>query len=57
MRWRQSMFLHTWCLQGPCKPSSCTTFMFNSHWGRAATDKKESRVYARRVASVVSNSL
>jgi len=31
------MSLHTWHRQGPCKPSSCTTFMLNSHWGRAAT--------------------
>jgi len=29
----------------------------NSHWGRAATLEKRSRVYACRVASVVSNSL
>ena len=34
------MSLHTWCHQGPCKPSSCATFMLNSHWGRAATGKK-----------------
>ena len=40
MRWRQSMFLHTWCLQGPCKPSSCATFTLNSHWGRAAPSRK-----------------
>ena len=26
--------------QGPHKPSSWTTFTFNSHWGRAATGKK-----------------
>ena len=26
--------------QGPHKPSSCTTFTLNSHWGRAATGKK-----------------
>ena len=43
------MSLHTWHLQGPCKPSSCTTFMLNPHWGRAATGKKKS--------SVVSSSL
>ena len=34
------MSLHTWRCQGPCKPSSCATFMLNSHWGRAATGKK-----------------
>ena len=34
------MSLHTWSHQGPCKPSSCTTFMLNSHWGRAATGKR-----------------
>ena len=61
MRWRQSMFLHTWCLQGPCKPSSCTTFTLNSHWDRATTGKKKEKkkpfVYVWRVASVVSNYL
>ena len=36
------MSLHTWHCQGPHKPSSCATFMLNSHWGRAATDKKKS---------------
>ena len=36
------MSLHTWRCQGPHKPSSCATFMLNSHWGRAATDKKKS---------------
>ena len=34
------MSLHSWCHQGPHKSSSCTTFMLNSHWGRAATGKK-----------------
>ena len=34
------MSLHTWCRQGPRKPSSCTTFMLNSYWGRADTGKK-----------------
>ena len=33
------MSLHTQCRQGPCKPSSYTTFTLNSHWGRAATGK------------------
>ena len=51
------MSLHTWCLQGPRKPSSYTTFMPNSHRGRAATGKKMSCIYALRVTSVVSNSL
>ena len=35
------MSLHTWCHQGPSKPSSCVTFTINSHWGRAATGKKK----------------
>ena len=35
------MSLHVWHRQGPCKPSSCTTFTLNSHWGRAATGKKK----------------
>ena len=34
------MTLNTWRHLGPCKPSSCTTFTLNSHWGRAATGKK-----------------
>ena len=34
------MSLHIWCHQGPHKPSSCSTFTLNSHWGRAATGKK-----------------
>ena len=36
----QTCHLRTWCRQGPCKSSSCATFMLNSHWGRAATGKK-----------------
>ena len=32
------MSLHTWRHKGTRKPS--TTFMLNSHWGRAATGKK-----------------
>ena len=35
------MSLHTWLHQGPHKPSSCTTFMLNSHLGRAATGEKK----------------
>ena len=35
------MSVHTWRCQGPCKPSSCASFMLNSHWGRAVTGKKE----------------
>ena len=50
------MSLPTWCRQGPRKPSSCTIFTLNSHWGRAATGKK-SCVYVLRVTSVKSNSL
>ena len=34
------MSLHTWHRQGPHKPSSCTTFILNCQWGRAATGKK-----------------
>ena len=37
------MSLHTWHCQGPHKPSSCTTFTFNIHWGRAATAKKKKK--------------
>ena len=33
------MSLHTWHHQGPHKPSSCTTFMLNFQWGRAAAGK------------------
>ena len=51
------MSLHTWHHQGPHNSSSCTTFTLSSHWGRADTCKKESCIYACRVASVVSNSL
>ena len=50
------MSLHTWRHQGPCKPSSFATFMLNFHWGRATTGKN-SCIYARRVTSVVSNSV
>ena len=41
LRWRQSMSLHTWCHQGPCKPSSCANFMLNPQWSRATTGKKK----------------
>ena len=34
------MSLHTWRQQGPCNSSSCSTFMLNTHWGRAATGIK-----------------
>ena len=40
LRWRQSVSLHTWHHQGPHKPSSCTTFLLNSPWGRTATGQK-----------------
>ena len=43
-----------WSCQGPCKPSSCATFMINSHWGKTATGKKKSCVYTCRVTSVIS---
>ena len=48
---------HTRHHLGPCKPSSCATFMFNSHWGRAATGKKKSCIYVHKVALVMSDSL
>ena len=51
------MSLHTSHCQDPCKPSSCTTFMLNSHWGRAGTGKKMSCAYVHRVALVMSNFL
>ena len=34
------MSLDPWCHKGSDMPSSCATFTFNSHWGRAATGKK-----------------
>ena len=37
------MSLHTLHHQGLHKPRSGTTFMLNSHWGRAATGKKKRR--------------
>ena len=51
------MSLHTWHCQGLHKPSSCATFMLNSHWGRAARGNKTSCVYALRVPSALSYSL
>ena len=52
------MSLHTWRHQGPCKPSSCSTFMLNPHWGRAATgQKKKSGIYACSVTSILSDCL
>ena len=51
------MSLHIWCLQGPCDPSSCATFMLNTYWGRTATGKKKPCIYAHGVASVMSHSL
>ena len=37
------MSLNTWPHQSPHKPSSCTTFMLNSHGGRATTGKKKKK--------------
>ena len=51
------MSLHIWHRQGPCKPSSCTTFTLNSHWGRATTGKNKSCIYVHRVTLVMSDSL
>ena len=51
------MSLHTWHRQSLRKPSSCATFALKSHWGRAATGKKKSCIYACRVASVLSDPL
>ena len=54
---RQSVSLHTWCHQGPCKPSSCAKFTLNSHGNRDATGKQKFCIYVPRVASVTSNTL
>ena len=35
------MSLHTLSHQDPPKTSTCTTFMLNSHWDRAATGKNK----------------
>ena len=35
------MSLNTWRHQGPCKPSSCTTFTLNSHWAELPQAKKK----------------
>ena len=35
------MSLNICCHQGPHKSSTGTTFMLNSHWGRAATAEKK----------------
>ena len=51
------MSLYTWHHQGLHKPSSCAIFMLNSHWGRAATDKKSLVSMRTGSASVVSDSL
>ena len=51
------MSLHTWCHQGPCKPSSCAKFTLNSHGNRDATGKQIFCIYVYRVASVMSNTL
>ena len=40
------MSLHTWCHHHPRDPSSCATFMFKPHWGRAATGKKKKKIIA-----------
>ena len=34
------MSLQIWHCQSPRKPSSCATFILNSHWGRTATGNK-----------------
>jgi len=39
--------LHTWCNQGPHKPSSCTTFMLNSHWVELPQAKKVLSLYVQ----------
>ena len=50
------MSLDNWHHEGPCKPSSCTTFTLNSHWGKTATGKKKV-LYVHWVASVLSDSM
>ena len=47
---RQSVSPHSWCCQGPCKPSSCTACILKPHRGRAAPGKK-------RLASMHTGSL
>ena len=37
------MSLNTWRHQGPCKPSSCTTFTLNSHWAELPQAKKKKK--------------
>ena len=51
------MSLHTWHHQGPHKPSSCTTFAQLSLRQSCYHRQKNSCIYARRVALVMSNSL
>ena len=51
------MSLHTWCRQGPRKPSSCANFMLNPHWEELPQGEKKSCVYVHRVNSVVSDSM
>ena len=46
------MSLHTWHCQDPCKPSSCTTFMLNSHWGNADTSKKKKNLEPMHAGSL-----
>ena len=45
------MSLHIWCHhRHPCNPSSCATFTFNPHWGRAATGEKKKIIASMQVA-------
>ena len=57
----QFVSLNTCRHQGPCKPSSCTTFSFNSHWAELPQAKKKKKkkscVYMHGVTSGLSNSL
>ena len=50
------MSLHTWCRQGPRKPSSCATSR-STLTGQSCHRRKKSSISASRVPSVVSNSL
>ena len=51
------MALHSWRHQGPLKLSSCTTLFSTLTGAELPQAKKNSCVYAHRVASVLSDSL
>ena len=53
----QSMSLHSWCRQGPHKPSSYDTFTSTLFGAELPQAKKKSYVYACRITSVTADSL